>query len=61
MKRRKHGPAEIVCHFGCDASVKGSPFRTPVPDIPSAYFVVCGPSCPERPKGAVVFDKNADR
>ena len=53
MARRKD-PVEEVCHF-CRQTIKDSPYRTPMVGTVGGRFQVCGPLCPERPEGVLVF------
>jgi hypothetical protein len=46
--------SEIICHW-CRQTIVDSPYRSPIPDIPGGRYMVCAPTCPERPEGVLVF------
>lgn len=46
--------ADVVCWF-CKKPSAGTPYRSPITDVPGGRYVVCGPFCPDKPEGALVF------
>lgn len=42
-------PGVAWCRW-CHERTENSPYRSPLPDIPGAREVVCGPECPDRPE-----------
>ena len=46
--------SEIVCWF-CKKPAAGTPYRSPIPDVPGGRWVVCGPKCEAKPEGVFVF------
>lgn len=53
-QRARFSDADIICYW-CHEPAPNSPYRSPVPDVVGGRLVVCGPDCPEKPEGAVVF------
>lgn len=53
------GDRGVLC-FWCHAPAPGSPYRSPIEDIPGGRLTVCGPECSERPEGARVFSIGTD-
>ena len=54
MARRRPQLEDPCCHW-CSETIGESPYRTPIVDIPGGRWMVCGPLCPERPEGVLVF------
>lgn len=56
MNRRGQGyaPTDLLC-FWCGKPSAGTPYRSPITDVPGGRYVVCSPTCVEKPEGALVF------
>jgi hypothetical protein len=54
VQRKTFTLSEVICHW-CREIIVDSPYRSPIPDIPGGRYVVCSPTCAERPEGVLVF------
>ena len=54
VRTKTFAPVEVICHF-CQQTIKDSPYRSPIKDVPGGRWTVCGPLCPDKPSDAVVF------
>ena len=45
---------DIICYW-CKQPAPDTPYRSPIPQVVGARYVVCGPRCPDTPAGAVVI------
>lgn len=54
IRKASFNDADVVCWW-CKQSCPNTPYRSPVPNIAGARFVVCGPLCPSKPADAAVI------